>query len=145
MANERINLFYAIVVSLCWMYRRPVTLVDLRSFLDNTNKQIRKELLGLEKNGRITKVQIRQLETGRICAAWVISDRDNFPIELKNLCHHCETREAVVSYGDDKFCEDCFRGVKIDGVWHSLTEYHEAELSRHYATIRENQTEYTVL
>ena len=142
--NERLNLFYCIVVSLCWIHKRPVTLLDLFELLKLTQKQIRKELTGLEEQRRISKVPYRKDSNGRICAAWVISDNKKLPPEIRDMCQACGIRKAIESEGNKRFCKECFLGIDDQGRRITLTEAQEFELSLGYAIIRDEPPEYII-
>jgi len=100
-----------------------------------TEKQARKELALLEGGGRVSKVPMRKKENGRICAGWVIADRDKLPPEILDVCQACGERKASESFGDERLCLRCFKAVKHNGRRILLTTRQEVELSIYLATI----------
>ncbi len=132
---ERTNLYYSIVLSLCWIHQRPITLPDLTGFLKMTARQLQKELRVLEEQGRIAKIPLRKKTNGRISIAWVIADNDRLPPEIRDVCQACGIGQAAENYGDERLCHRCFMAVKDNGHRISLTSDDEAEFSLWSTTI----------
>lgn len=141
---EHADLFYSIIVSLCWMYRRPITMVDLGDFLDLSQKQILRMLTKLEKRGRIAKIRQRRAESRRPCVAWVIADRDNLPIEIRNVCQNCGAPNPTEIHRDMRLCDACLVAVEDCGQRLSLSSEDEEELSIYLTTIVTYPNEHTL-
>lgn len=146
--DERIQFFYSVIVSLCWIRRRPVTLSDLKILFEETQfhamteKQIRKEIAGLERGGRVAKVPMRR--NGRICAGWVISDREELPVEIRDVCQACCSEKSLESFGDERLCLACFKAAKDRGRRVHLSARQEREMSMLLTTMTRIPNENTL-
>lgn len=141
--SERLQVFYSIVLSLCWMHRRPITLKDLTSFLRMTEKQARKEIARLEEVGRVAKVP-RRSDNGRFGAAWVIADNDALPPEIRDVCQACGVRKGEENCGEERVCLRCLKAMKYNGSRIHLSDADENELSIWMATIVTMPNEHTL-
>ena len=144
LSTDYADLFYSIIVSLCWMYRRPITMDDLGDFLDLSPKQILRMLTKLEERGRIAKIPQRKKDSRRPCVAWVIADRDNFPIEIRNVCQNCGAPNPTEIHRDLRLCEACFVAIDDCGRRLRLSSEDEEELSIYLTTIVTYPNEHTL-
>lgn len=144
-ANEFINFFYSVVVSLAWINMRPVKMGDLVELLDAlSHKQIRRALDRLELAGRVAKIVQRNGSSGRPCVAWVIADRDNLPMEIRYVCQNCGIGSPSETHKDLQLCEACLVAVEHGGRRVYLSEQEEDELSLYYTITTTNPNEYTL-
>ena len=133
--DKRTKVFYSIVLSICWMRKRPITIRDLNEFVKATKKQIRKELEILESDERIAKVKIRKGSSGRLCAAWVIADNDMLPATIRNVCQVCGIQKADEKLEAERVCQSCFLAAKADVKRFHMDPTVEAEYSLWLATV----------
>jgi hypothetical protein len=142
--NDFSDLFYSIVVSLCWIKKRPVMISDLESFLDLSQKQIRRMLDKLERRCRIAKITQRKDDSLRPCVAWVIADRENLPASIRYVCQNCGVGSPSETYRDQQLCEACLVAVKHNERRVCLTPEDEEELSMYLTIISTSPNENTL-
>lgn len=142
--NDFINIFYSIVVSLCWIHKRPIKIRDIEDFLDLSQKRIRRALDKLEKEHRLAKIVQRNDASGRPCVAWVVADRDDLPIEIRNVCQNCGSRNPTEVHRDRQLCEVCLIAVEHADRRLCLSPDDEEELSMFCIIMSTNQNEYSL-
>lgn len=142
--NEFIKFFYSIVVSLCWIHKRPVKVADIEALIDLSQKRIRRALDRLERETRIAKIVQRNDVSGRPCVAWVVADRDELPKEIRNVCHNCGDRGPTEIHRDRQLCEACLVAVENGESRQQLTPTDEEELSMFYTIIATNHNEHSL-
>jgi len=126
---------FRLVVALCLLEKRAVTIDDIQTLTNVSQKTLRYTLLTLEDEGRVIKTSVDLPESERSRTAWLPVGRavlENGRI-VRSECEICGKRPRAVRIRGRELCRSCMRGFEDDdGHWIVLgsSEKTEATFSR---------------